>query len=105
MAVAFICDDGFPHTVNQQRQVFEKARHLINESFHRRRIPTPVGGWTLGLVPPWEPWTDHIAPDIAGRVLTDLAERPPTAAVAVVVALDLSGQPRQPRDRPEAPAP
>jgi hypothetical protein len=95
MAVAFVCDDGFPHTVAQQRRVFEDARRLVNESFRRRRIPTPVGGWTLGIVPPWEPWTDHIAPDVAARVLADLAGHPPTAAVAVVLALDLSGRPRQ----------
>jgi hypothetical protein len=95
MAVAFICDAGYPHTVAQQRQVFEDARRLVTESFRRRGIPSPVGGWVLGLVPPWETWTDHIAPDIAARVLADLAEHPPTAAVAVVVALDLSGRPRQ----------
>jgi hypothetical protein len=95
MAVAFICDAGYPHTVAQQRQVLEDARHLVTESFRRRGIPSPVGGWVLGLVPPCDTWTDHIAPDIAARVLADLAEHPPTAAVAVVVAPDLSGRPRQ----------
>lgn len=95
MAVALICDEGYPHTAQQQHEVFEDARQIINESLLRRRIPAPVGGWTLGLVPPWEPWQSHVAPDIAARVLDELTEHPATAAVVVVAALDLSGLPRQ----------
>lgn len=95
MAVALICDEGYPHTIQQQHEVFEDARQIINESLLRRRIPAPVGGWTLGLVPPWEPWQSHVAPHIAARVLDELTEHPATAAVVVVAALDLSGRPKQ----------
>lgn len=77
------------------RAVSPAPAGVVEESFRRRGIPAPVFGWILGLVPPWEPWTDHIAPDVAARVQADLAEHPPTAAVAVVVALDLSGRSRQ----------
>jgi hypothetical protein len=94
MAAFMIRDEGFPHTAHEQREIFEDARALINESFRRRRIPTPPGGWTLGLIPPWEPWLDHIAPEIAEQVLAELPRHPATAAVVVVLALDLSGRPR-----------
>jgi hypothetical protein len=94
MAEYSIRDEGFPHSAAEQREVFEDARRLINESFTRRGIPTPAGGWTLGLVPPWEPWQEHIAPELAARLVAELPEHPPTAAVVVVLALDLSGKGR-----------
>lgn len=94
MAAFVIRDEGFPHAPVAQREIFEDARDLINESFRRRGIPTPAGGWTLGLVPPWEPWQAHIAPEIAELVLAELPSHPATAAVVVVLALDLSGNPR-----------
>lgn len=85
MAAALIRDEGYPYTAEAQREVFEDARQLINESFRRRRIPTPPGGWTLAFIHPEEPWQNHIAPDIAQKITADLIDHPSTAVIAVVV--------------------
>ena len=91
-AVAVVCPDGWPTTTAEQLPVLVLAADMAAESFQRRGIPSPPGGWTFALLDPAaEPWRDHlapdIAPDIAAAVAADLARRPPGAAVAVVVAV------------------
>jgi uncharacterized lipoprotein YmbA len=90
MAAAIICPDGYPLAVQAQREVLEQARQLINESFKRRRVPTPPRGWTLGLIHPDEQWRDHLAPELVTRITADLTKQPAGAVVAVVVAFDTS---------------
>ena len=95
-AVAVICPDGWPTTTAVQLPVLVLAADLASESFRRRGIPSPPGGWTFALLDPAaEPWGDHLAPDVAAAVAADLASRPPGAAVAVVVAVASST--RRPR--------
>lgn len=87
-AVAVICPDGWPTTPAEQLPVLVLAADMAAESFQRRGIPTPPSGWTFALLDPAaEPWRDHLAPGVAAAVAADLANRPPGAAVAVVVAV------------------
>jgi hypothetical protein len=92
MAAAVIRPDGYPYSAEAQREVFEEARQLINESFRQRRIPTPPGGWTLVLVHPEERWQNHLAPALAAEITEELARFPAGAVVAVVLALDTAGE-------------
>lgn len=86
--VAVICPDGWPTTAAEQLPVLVLAADMASESFQRRGIPTPPGGWTFALLDPaTEPWRDHLAPNIAAAVAADLANHSPGTAVAVVVAV------------------
>lgn len=87
-AVAVICPDGWPTAPAEQLPVLVLAADMASESFRRRGIPTPPGGWTFALLDPAaEPWQEHLTPDVAAAVAADLARQPLRAAVAVVVAV------------------
>lgn len=87
-AAAVICPDGWPTTAAEQLPVLVLAADVALESFRRRGIPTPPGGWTFALLDPAaEPCRDHLAPSVAAAVTADLAHQPPGAAVAVVVVV------------------
>ena len=89
--MAVICPDGSPTSTIEQLPVLVLAADMASESFRRRGIPTPPGGWTFALLDPTaEPWQDHLAPDVAAAIAADLAHQPPGAAVAVVVAVGSS---------------
>lgn len=90
VAAAILCPEGFPCSDEHKHEVFEDARRLINESLIRRQVPTPRGGWTLGLLHPEERWQDHLAPSVVDQVTEALERLPAGAAVAVVLALDAS---------------
>jgi hypothetical protein len=90
VAAAMVCPEGFPYSEKHKREVFEDARRLINESLTRRQVPTPPGGWTLGMLHPEEHWQDHLAPPVVAQVTDALERLPAGAAVAVVLALDAS---------------
>jgi hypothetical protein len=87
MAVAVVSPDGFPVGTDRLYEVIEGARRLMNESFTRRRIPTPPGGWQLVLLHPDEDWRDYLCAEVAAQVTAQLAEEPAGAAVAVVLAV------------------
>lgn len=87
IAVAVVCPSGIPAGAKAVRQVMEQSRHLINESFLRRNIPTPRGGWRLILVHPDEQWRDYLSPAVVAQAEAELAEAPPGAAVVVVIAM------------------
>jgi hypothetical protein len=90
VAAAMVCPEGFPYSSEHKREVFEDARWLINESLIRRQVPTPPGGWTLGMLHPEEHWRNHLAPSVVAEVTEVLGRLPAGAAVAVVLALDAS---------------
>ena len=90
VAFAMVCRDGFPYAAEAQREVFEQARSRINESFRRRHVPTPAGGWKLVLVHPEQRWEDYINPELAAHIRRERADAPVTAAVAVVLAVDIT---------------
>jgi hypothetical protein len=92
-AVAVICADGFPVGPDAIREVMNSARELLNESFIRRRIGIPRGGWRLILVHPEEYWQDYLSAEVASRVTVELAGESPDAAVAVVIAMTKGRRP------------
>lgn len=92
LAMAVIRDAGYPTTDAEHAEVLRGAREMMAESFRRRGIPDPPGGWTVAALSAtawWRPW---LSPEVALQVDGDLRSRPPGAVVVVLFATAL-GEP------------
>lgn len=92
LAMAVIRDAGYPTTPDDHAEVLRGAHRMMIESFTRRGVPDPPGGWAVVALSPaawWRPW---LLPEVARQVDGDLRSRPAGAVVVVLFALAL-GEP------------